>query len=81
MLNGLWLGMVVIAVLVGAAAGRLREVTDGAFAMADLAVMAEDTRKVRGERPHVFTDLLRHKGVAEVVAFIEREGGLGPGGT
>ena len=39
MLNGLWLGMVVIAVLVGAAAGRLREVTDGAFAMADLAVM------------------------------------------
>ncbi|MFM7751170.1 MAG: nucleoside recognition domain-containing protein, partial [Opitutaceae bacterium] len=39
MLNGLWLGMVVVAVLVGAAAGRLREVTDGAFAMADLAVM------------------------------------------
>ena len=39
MLNGLWLGMVVLAVLVGAAAGRLREVTDGAFAMADLAVM------------------------------------------
>ncbi|MEY4004325.1 MAG: hypothetical protein RLZZ221_421 [Verrucomicrobiota bacterium] len=39
MLNGLWLGMVVIAVLVGAVAGRLREVTDGAFAMADLAVM------------------------------------------
>ncbi|MFM9031432.1 MAG: nucleoside recognition domain-containing protein [Opitutaceae bacterium] len=39
MLNGLWLGMVVIAVLVGAAAGRLREVTEGAFAMADLAVM------------------------------------------
>ena len=39
MLNGLWLGLVVLAVLVGAAAGRLREVTDGAFAMADLAVM------------------------------------------
>jgi spore maturation protein SpmA len=39
MLNGLWLGMVVLAVLVGAAAGRLREVTEGAFAMADTAVM------------------------------------------
>jgi spore maturation protein SpmA len=39
MLNGLWLGMVVLAVIVGAAAGRLREVTEGAFAMADTAVM------------------------------------------
>lgn len=39
MLNGLWLGLVVLAVLVGAAAGRLREVTEGAFSMADLAVM------------------------------------------
>ena len=39
MLNGLWLGMVVLAVLIGAAAGRLREVTEGAFAMADTAVM------------------------------------------
>ena len=44
--------------------------------MASLEVMAEDTRKVRGERPHVFTDLLRGKGLAEVVAFIERAGGL-----
>ena len=44
--------------------------------MADLAVMAEDTRKVRGDKPHVFTDLLRHKGLAEIVAFIERAGGL-----
>ena len=39
MLNGLWLGMVVLAVLIGAAAGRLREVTEGAFVMADTAVM------------------------------------------
>ncbi len=44
--------------------------------MADLAVMEEDTRRVRGERPFVFTDLLRAKGLAEVVAFLERSGGL-----
>ena len=44
--------------------------------MADLDVMEQDTRKVRGDRPYVFTDLLRQKGLAEVVAFIERAGGL-----
>ena len=44
--------------------------------MASLDVMEEDTRKVRGERPYVFTDLLRQKGLAEIVAFIERAGGL-----
>jgi urease accessory protein len=44
--------------------------------MASLDVMEEDTRRVRGERPYVFTDLLRQKGLAEVVAFIERAGGL-----
>ena len=44
--------------------------------MASLDVMEQDTRKVRGERPYVFTDLLRQKGLAEVVAFIERAGGL-----
>ena len=44
--------------------------------MADLDVMESDTRRVRGTRPFVFTDLLRQKGVNEVVAFIERAGGL-----
>ena len=44
--------------------------------MASLDVMEQDTRRVRGERPYVFTDLLRQKGLAEVVAFIERAGGL-----
>ena len=44
--------------------------------MADLGVMEQDTRKVRGDRPYVFTDLLRQKGLAEVIAFIERAGGL-----
>ena len=44
--------------------------------MADLGIMEQDTRKVRGDRPYVFTDLLRQKGLPEVVAFIERAGGL-----
>lgn len=39
MLNFIWLGLVVLAVLVGAATGRLPEVTAGAFQMADTAVM------------------------------------------
>jgi urease accessory protein len=44
--------------------------------MADLDVMESDTRRVRGTRPYVFTDLLRQKGVNDVVAFIEHAGGL-----
>lgn len=44
--------------------------------MADLSVMDADSRKVRGPRPFVFTDLLRQKGLAEVVGFIEKQGGL-----
>jgi urease accessory protein len=44
--------------------------------MADLDVMESDTKKVRGSRPYVFTDLLRLKGVADIVAFVERQGGL-----
>jgi urease accessory protein len=44
--------------------------------MADLSVMAEDARKVRGSGPFVFTDLLRQKGVSDVVTFLERRGGL-----
>jgi urease accessory protein len=44
--------------------------------MADLDVMESDTRRVRGARPYVFTDLLRQKGLPEVIAFIERAGGL-----
>jgi urease accessory protein len=45
--------------------------------MADLSVMERDTKKVRGERPYVFTDLLRQKGLADVVQFLEKQGGLG----
>ena len=39
MLNYLWLALVTLAVLIGGATGRLREVTEGAFQMADTAVM------------------------------------------
>jgi urease accessory protein len=44
--------------------------------MADLSVMEIDTRKARSERPFVFTDLLRLRGVDDVVSFIETQGGL-----
>jgi urease accessory protein len=46
------------------------------FVGADLSVMEADTRKVRGERPYIFTDLPRHKGVAEIIDFIVVRGGL-----
>lgn len=46
--------------------------------MADLDVMESDTRRARGGRPYVFTDLLRQKGLDKVIAFLEREGGLEP---
>jgi urease accessory protein len=44
--------------------------------MANLDVMESDTRTVRGARPYVFTDLLRQKGLQDVISFIERAGGL-----
>jgi urease accessory protein len=44
--------------------------------MADLTVMESDTQKARNGRPYVFTDLLRQKGLLDVVGFIERAGGL-----
>jgi urease accessory protein len=44
---------------------------------ARLDIMEDDTKRMRAGRPYVFTDLLRRKGVAEVVSFIEQAGGLG----
>ena len=44
--------------------------------MADLSVMESDAKAQRGLRPFVFTDMLRQKGLAEVVSFIEKHGGL-----
>jgi urease accessory protein len=44
--------------------------------MADLGVMERDTKTARADRPYVFTDLLRQKGLSDVIAFIEKNGGL-----
>ncbi len=41
---------------------------------ASLEVMDRDSRRMRGERPFVFTNLRIGQGLDEVVAFIEREG-------
>lgn len=43
---------------------------------ARLDVMEDDTRKVRGGKPYVFTDALRREGLAQVISFIETSGGL-----
>ena len=44
---------------------------------ASLEVMENDTRRMRGERPFVFTNLREGLGVEETIRFIEREGMLG----
>jgi len=41
-------------------------------------VMERDTLQVRDGRPYVFTDMLRREGLDEVIAFIEKVGGLRP---
>ena len=45
---------------------------------ADLSVMQHDAALQRGERPFVCTDLLRNKGVEEIIAFIVEQGGVEP---
>jgi urease accessory protein len=39
--------------------------------------MDRDARKMRGERPFLFTNLKENRGVAEIADFIVRTGGLG----
>jgi urease accessory protein len=41
---------------------------------ASLEVMDRDARKMRGNRPFVFTNLKTGAGLATVIEFIEREG-------
>ena len=43
---------------------------------ASLDVMDRDARKMRGERPFVFSNLKTGKGLDEIVSFIERQGML-----
>jgi urease accessory protein len=45
---------------------------------ADLSVMDRDARRMRGARPFVFSNLKVDEGVAEIAAFIARQGGLTP---
>ena len=40
---------------------------------ADLDVMDRDSKKMRDQRPYLFTDLKTHKGLAEVVDWLRRE--------
>ena len=44
---------------------------------ASLEVMQRDTRKMRGARPFVLSNLRSGEGVAEIARFIEDKGGLG----
>ncbi|MFC4277825.1 urease accessory protein UreG [Achromobacter aloeverae] len=41
---------------------------------ASLPVMEEDTRKMRGGRPYVMSDMKAGAGLADIVAFIEKRG-------
>src|SRR5712664_898511 len=43
---------------------------------ANLDVMDRDARRMRGARPFLFSNLKENKGVADVAAFIIRQGGL-----
>ena len=43
---------------------------------ADLGVMDRDARKMRGERPFVFSNIKTGTGVAEIAQFIKLTGGL-----
>jgi urease accessory protein len=43
---------------------------------ADLGVMERDARRMRGERPFVFTNLRASEGVDTVAGFIISTGGL-----
>ncbi|WP_233237649.1 urease accessory protein UreG [Bordetella sp. LUAb4] len=41
---------------------------------ASLPVMEEDTRKMRGDRPYVMSDMKAGQGLPDIVAFIEKRG-------
>jgi urease accessory protein len=43
---------------------------------ADLAIMEEDTKRMRGQRPYVFSNIRDGIGVGAIATFIEQAGGL-----
>jgi urease accessory protein len=45
---------------------------------ASLEVMERDARRMRGERPFVFSNMKTGQGLAEIIGFIERQGMLAP---
>lgn len=45
---------------------------------ASLEVMDADTRRMRGERPYVFTNMKTRDGLDTILAFLEEKGGLAP---
>ena len=47
---------------------------------ADLGVMDRDAKKMRGERPFIFTNIKTGQGVAPIASFIEETGGLDTSG-
>jgi len=46
---------------------------------ASLEVMERDARKMRGERPFVFSNLKTGQGLPDIISFIEKQGLLGSG--
>ncbi len=44
---------------------------------ADLSVMDRDSRKMRGERPYIFTNLKSEEGLEQVIAWIQKRGAAG----
>ena len=45
---------------------------------ASLEVMATDSKRMRGERPFIFSNLKSGQGLAEIITFIEKQGLLQP---
>jgi urease accessory protein len=48
---------------------------------ASLSVMDADTKRMRGTRPYVFSNMKTREGVAAIASFIEERGGLSPAHT
>jgi len=48
------------------------------YVNADLGVMERDSKRMRGERPFVFANLMRGDGLEAIIAFIEDKGMLEP---
>lgn len=45
---------------------------------ASLEVMAQDAKRMRGERPFLFSNMKTGEGLGEIIAFIEKQGMLQP---